>query len=106
MKSSGRPAPTHFAESDTSQGRDLQWRISACLQARIPDIQGIHIAVFGNTVALRGEVRSLCEKRLCLECCRHVPGVMRLVDDLTVAIQPEFTGLAKLIGARPQQIEI
>jgi hypothetical protein len=81
------PAPTHFAEGDTSQGRDLKWRIMACLKSRIPDLKDIRITVVGNTAVLRGKVRTMQEKWLCLKCCRHVPGVTRVVDDLTAADQ-------------------
>ena len=91
MNSSDRPeivpAPTHFAEGDTSQGRDLKWRIVACLKSRIPDLKDIRITVVGNTAVLRGTVRTLQEKWLCLKCCRYVPGVTRVVDDLTAAEQ-------------------
>lgn len=91
MKSSDSPgaipASAHFAVGDTALGNDLKWRITACLRDRIPDLRDIHITVFGNTAALRGEVRSLSEKRMCIECCRHVPGVIRVVDDLVVAEQ-------------------
>jgi hypothetical protein len=56
MNSSDRPeivpAPTHFAEGDTSQGRDLKWRIMACLKIRIPDLKDIRITVVGNTAVL------------------------------------------------------
>lgn len=78
-------ALAHFAEGDTSQGNELKGRILACLRDRLPDLPGIHITVFGNTAVLRGEVRSLPEKRLCVECCRHVPGVVRVMDDMTIA---------------------
>lgn len=81
------PTPAQFAEGDTTSGRDLEWRIMACLRSRIPDLKGIRVTVFGNSAVLRGEVRSMHEKRLCVKCCRHVPGVMRVVDDLTVADQ-------------------
>jgi hypothetical protein len=81
------PAPTHFADGDVAEGHDLRWRIMACLRGRIPDLQGIHITVFGNTAVLRGKVRTVQEKWLCLKCCPHVPGVIRVVDDLTVAEQ-------------------
>ena len=107
MSISGLPAPTHFAERDPTDGRDLQWRIAACLTHRIPDLQGIHITVFGNTAALRGEVGSIREKQRCLECCRRVPGVMRVVDDLTVAFKPEFAESVKLVGKlHPVAIEL
>lgn len=75
--------PTQFAEGDNSKGIDLERRITACLRDRIPDLPGIRITVFGGTAALRGEVRSAKEKRLCIECCRHVPGVLRVLDELT-----------------------
>jgi osmotically-inducible protein OsmY len=74
-----------FAKPDTSDSEDLKGRVMACLQDRNADVRGIHLTVFGGTVAIRGYVRSLKEKRLCVECCRHVPGVMRVVDDLIVA---------------------
>jgi osmotically-inducible protein OsmY len=91
MKSSDHPelvpAPNQLAQGDTSKAGDLKWRITACLTTRIPDLKGIHITVVGNTAVLRGNVRTLQEKWLCLKCCRHVPGVMRIVDDLIAAEQ-------------------
>ena len=79
------PTPIQFAEGNVAEGQDLKWRITACLNTRIPDLKDIHITVVGNTAVLRGKVRTLQEKLLCLKCCRHVPGVMRIVDDLIVA---------------------
>lgn len=67
---------------------DLKWRIEACLQKRIPDLEGIHVTVVGSTAAIRGHLRSQCDKRFCIECCRHVPGVMRVVDELLVDESP------------------
>jgi osmotically-inducible protein OsmY len=79
------PAGIHFAKPDTSDRHDLEWRITACLRDRLPGLRGdIHVTVIGSTAAIRGTVRSLEDRRLCLECCRHVPGVMRVVDDLIV----------------------
>src|SRR5689334_393469 len=79
------PAPTHFAKGDATSGTDLNRRLLACLRERLPDLTGIHVAVFGSTATLRGEVRTTEEKALCIACCRHVPGVVKIVDDLTVA---------------------
>ena len=79
------PAPTTYAISDTAEGELLKQRIIACLRDRLPNLQGIHVAVFGITVVLRGKVPSKNDKRLCVECCRHVPGVMRFVNELIVA---------------------
>ena len=81
------PTPIQYATGDVAEGHDLKWRIMACFRCRIPEIEGIHVTVSGSTVVLRGKVRSSHEKRLCLECCRHVPGVMRVVDDLTIPEQ-------------------
>ena len=88
MKSSDSPeivsAPPQFAEGHVAQGRDLEWRITACLKTRIPDLKGIRITVVGSTAVLRGKVRTVEERWLCLKCCHHVPGVARVVNDLIV----------------------
>jgi hypothetical protein len=75
---------TSTAWPDFDERDELKWRIRACLRARIPDLQGIKVSVSGNTAAIRGRLRSPHEKRLCLECCRHIPGVMRVIDELIV----------------------
>ncbi len=76
-------APARIASGNLANGQ-LKWRIRASLKHRIPDLADIHVTVVGNTVALRGKVRSCREKRCCIECCRHVPGVARVLDDLAV----------------------
>jgi len=63
---------------------DLKRRILACLRERLPDLPEICVTVIGGTAAVRGELRSVQEKRFCLECCRHVPGVMCVEDELVV----------------------
>ncbi len=37
-----------------------------------------------GTATLSGTVRSFYERQICLVCCRHVPGVHRVVDELKV----------------------
>ena len=78
------PVPHQFAEGSTSEGRDLQHRIMACLKSRFPGLRGVHVTVVGGTADLRGEVSSKTDKRLCVEYCRHVPGVFKIVDELVV----------------------
>lgn len=74
-----------FAEGTAALRGDLEWRIKACLRDRLPGLKGdLHITVIGGTAVIRGTVRSLADKLRCIECCRHVPGVMRVVDDLVV----------------------
>lgn len=79
------PTASQFAKPDTADSHDLKERIMACLRDRIPDLQRIHVTAFGSTVVIRGQLRSPNEKRLSLECCRHVPGVIRVIDELIVA---------------------
>jgi osmotically-inducible protein OsmY len=83
-------APTRFAEGDAAEGDDLKRRISACFGERFPSLKSIQVAVFGKTAALRGEVRSLQEKFECLECCRTIPGITRVVDDLIAVERDPF----------------
>ena len=78
------PTPTQFAEGNSAEGHDLRCRILAGLKARDLKLKNVHVTVFGGTVALRGEVRSLHDKRLYLDSCRHVSGVIRVVDELLV----------------------
>jgi osmotically-inducible protein OsmY len=79
------PAAAQFAKPDTAKGHDLKQRIIASLRNRNRDLQQIQVCVFGGTVVVRGQLRSLNEKRSFLEDCRVVPGVMRIVDELIVA---------------------
>jgi osmotically-inducible protein OsmY len=74
--------PTDLIAADT---RELARRIVACLRDRAPDVEGIDVTVTGNTAEVRGRLHSPHEKWLCLECCRHVPGVMHVVDELVIA---------------------
>ncbi len=70
------------AAGKTSPPSGLARRIMTCLKNRIPNLPEIHVTVVGGTVAIRGNVGSRQEKWLCLECCRRVPGVMRVIDEL------------------------
>ncbi len=78
------PAASQYAKPDTSDREELKGRILTGLRDRNTDLRGIHVTVFGGTVAIRGHVRSMPEKQLCVEFCRQVPGVVRVVDDLIV----------------------
>jgi hypothetical protein len=85
MDSAFFPTPTPFADQMLAAERhDLQWRIQACLRERIAEQRENYLAVMGGTVVIRGQVMSQHEKRVYLECCRHVPGVVRVVDELFV----------------------
>ena len=80
-----KPGPTQFAAGNTSEADDLRSRIVASLRDKFPNTQSIRVAVFGGTAVVRGTLPSAHDKRLCLELCRSVPGVVRVFDELIVS---------------------
>ena len=66
---------------DYSLGR----RVRNFLQGRnIPGVDGLDITANGSTVTLQGRLPSQNAKRLCIECCRYVAGVTKVIDNVTV----------------------
>lgn len=66
--------------------RDLARKIVAFLAARrLLDEVAIHVKADRGAIAIRGQVRSERERSICIECCRHVAGVVRVEDQLQVA---------------------
>lgn len=64
---------------------DLERRVSLFLSQRGTARKGdLKVQAESGTVTLRGIVPSLQAKRFCLECCRHVAGVIKIVDQLEV----------------------
>lgn len=76
--------PAFAAARVPFERRELEWRIIACLRQRFPALERIEVSVVGSTAVLRGEVNSPHERWVCLTCCRHVPGINRVVDELVV----------------------
>jgi osmotically-inducible protein OsmY len=69
-----------FVERD-----DLEHRIVRFLHAHgLAGAEGLDVSVSGGTVALRGFLPDRHAKWLCLECCRHVAGVMNLIDNVEI----------------------
>ena len=80
------PNPVHPSPSEPTS-LDLRQRITRFLQQRgVPSVKRLQIEVSGGIVTLRGTVSSFYERQLCISCCEHVAGVMRLVDDLQVQL--------------------
>ena len=76
-----RIAPPQFADAQIFQENDLKRRVEACLTSRLPEhVAGVEITVLGRTVVFRGDSLTEEERRLCNECCRHVPGVLRVME--------------------------
>jgi osmotically-inducible protein OsmY len=69
----------------SDKDRDLQSRVVNYLVGhRMPALRKIEVEARGGTVVLRGRVDSFYQKQLCLNCCRRVAGVIKLVEDVAV----------------------
>lgn len=72
-------------DRDTTADNDLRHRITCFLSARgVPQTEVLEVKVKGGTVSVRGRLPDEHAKWLCLECCRHVAGVLKLIDDVEV----------------------
>ena len=49
-----------------------------------PWLAKVDVRFHGGTATLSGKVRTFYERQLCTACCRRVPGVQRVVDELQV----------------------
>ena len=76
--------------------RDLERRIVNFLTARhFPGLRQVQVEAARGTVTVSGQVKSFYEKQLCHQVCRRVAGVVRLVDDVSVAYsRPEVAVIA------------
>lgn len=76
-------------DSSCSSSSQLKRRIINFLSQRgVQSTHRLSITVEKGTVILCGTVTSFYERQLCLTCCQHVAGVLRLVDELKVQWQP------------------
>jgi hypothetical protein len=65
---------------------DLEHRLANFLyQQNVPDTDCIRLDARGGVVVVSGELSSQHAKWLCIECCRRVAGVIKIVDELKVA---------------------
>lgn len=67
----------------TSTDLDLQCRIVNYLNQRLPNVTTIKVEIHDGTVILRGTVPSHSIQWRCLDCCRHVAGVLNVIDRLS-----------------------
>jgi osmotically-inducible protein OsmY len=71
----------HAAPAD----EELQRRVINYLHLRqLLDIGKLRIEVQGGQVTIQGSLPSPQAKRVCLECCRRVAGVLQLKDELSL----------------------
>jgi len=80
----------NFTEEDD---RDLERRlVNYLLGYKMPALRQVRVEVDNGTVVLRGTVSSYHQRQLCINCCRRVAGVIKLVDQIHVvaASDPQF----------------
>ncbi|MBI3461681.1 MAG: BON domain-containing protein [Planctomycetes bacterium] len=78
---------SHDLSHETQSDRELSRRIASYLVSRhVPGARWLEIESQGGVVTLRGIVRSFYQKQLCIHCCQRVAGVIRVQDDLQVAV--------------------
>src|SRR5437763_1913962 len=66
---------------------ELARRVVAFLASRhLAVLRGIEVEAQQGTVTLRGKVRTFYEKQVTQQCSRRVAGVVRLIDEIDVAI--------------------
>jgi BON domain-containing protein len=81
-----------------SNNAELERRLANFLfQCRVPGRECIQLNVYGGVVAVSGRIPTRYAKWLCIECCRRVAGVIRVIDN--VKIEPA-------VNERPTAVHI
>ncbi len=70
------------SKDDIQLGRRL---VNFLYQRQVPGSDHVLLDVRGGVVAVGGELPTRRAKWLCIECCRRVAGVIRIIDDVKVA---------------------
>ncbi|HEY5313560.1 MAG TPA: BON domain-containing protein [Pirellulales bacterium] len=94
--------PTFYPAPQTTADLNLQRRVLLTLgQLHVPRLRFLRVEVADGIVTLSGRVGSYYERQLAQSRARRVPGVVRLVDALTVIERPSRpSGLANLLTRR------
>jgi hypothetical protein len=72
----------HF---DSTENLALKRRILNHLRRRFPNLETIEIEAHRGTVVLRGTVSSPSNQWRCVDSCRHVAGVVNVIDQLVLS---------------------
>ncbi len=79
--------PTVMEHPVERASSDLKRRVRNFLaQQGVNSAHRLNIEVNEGTVILHGLVSSFYERQLCISCCQRVAGVVRFIDNLTVAL--------------------
>jgi len=69
---------------DQAEDTELERRIVNFLHLRLPDLSTVKVETHHGTAILHGTVPSSSVQCRCLDCCRHVAGVLNVIDRLSV----------------------
>ncbi len=76
----------------------LEQRVRAGLsQHHLPGLRRLGVEAAGDTVLISGLVSAFYQKQLAIECCKRVPGVRQIVDQIEVESRP----FVRVDGATP-----
>jgi len=76
---------TQAPRSTSTHDLDLQRRVVNFLFSRkVPALRRIAVEADNGVVTLRGQVPSFYQRQLCINCCSHVAGVNRVIDQVEV----------------------
>jgi len=65
--------------------RELERRVISFLETKhVPALRYLEVKARAGVVTLSGRVYTFYEKQLCNQCCRRVPGVRQLVNEVDV----------------------
>ena len=85
------PIATFYSASMDSE---LENRLANFLYQRgVPGKDRVRLYVHGGVVAVSGELPTRYAKWLCIECCRRVAGVIKVIDKMKV--EPAISELPK-----------
>lgn len=70
----------------TMDDRELEDRMLRFLRLRgVPGCESVRIEAAGGIVTVAGRLPTASAKAMCLACCRHVAGAMKVLDEVDVA---------------------
>ena len=85
----------------TNSDIELERRIANFLHhRRVPGQERIRLVARGGVVTVSGRIPTRTAKWLCVECCRRVAGVLRVVDELT--FEPNVVAQSAAVALRSE----
>ena len=82
--------------------RELEHRLANFLYQRgVPGADSLRLHAQGGVVAVAGELPTRYAKWLCIECCRRLAGVIKIIDELKVEPATSELPQAIQVAAEP-----